>query len=344
MIDYLHTTQLFGNSLYSLLLSLALVVITLIALGILRLPLRRRIRAMQGAEKPALLLIWMDKLLPLIPLIGIWLGFKRLELSSGAERFLDGALTLFLILLLVKTIIMAAERSLQKWAAGQEQRYRPLLTFFRLVVWLLGSIFFLGNLGFDISAVVAGLGVSGIAVAIAAQGILGDLFNYFVILFDKPFELGDFIIFDDKMGSVEKIGIKTTRIRAISGEQLVVANSALTGSKIHNYKRMERRRVVFKVGITYETDRRLLGEIPEMIREIIQGQEHAAFDRSHFASFGDYALIFETVYYVETADYLTYMNIQQGINLALAERFAEKGIEFAYPTQVLHLAGGTKQE
>jgi small-conductance mechanosensitive channel len=339
MIDYLQTTHIIGNSLFSLVVSGSLFLLMLLAMVVLRLPLRGRMKRLQEEDKPLALLLWLDKLLPLLPLIGAWVGFYRLDLPETADTILRGAFTLLLIILMVRTLIFLTEKSLHKWAAGQEVRYRPLLTLFRLTIWLLASIFFLGNLGFDISAVVAGLGVSGIAVAIAAQGILGDLFNYFVILFDRPFEMGDFIIFGDKMGSVEKIGIKTTRIRAISGEQLVVSNSALTGSQIHNYKRMARRRVLFRIGITYETEKAFLREIPGFIREIIDTLEQATFDRSHFASFGDYALIFESVYYVESSDYLTYMNIQEEINLQLSDRFEEKGIEFAYPTQVVHLSG-----
>ena len=166
---------------------------------------------------------------------------------------------------------------------------------------------------------------------------MGDLFNYFVIFFDRPFELGDFIIFDDKLGSIEKIGIKTTRIRALGGEQLVVSNSALVNARLHNYKRMERRRIVFRIGVTYQTPSQQLEEIPRIIRGIIESIDLTQFDRSHFQGYGDFALSFETVYYVLTSDYAVYMDIQQEINLRIYKTFEEREIEFAYPTQTLYL-------
>jgi small-conductance mechanosensitive channel len=195
----------------------------------------------------------------------------------------------------------------------------------------------LDNLGFEIATIVAGLGISGIAVALAAQAILGDLFSYFVIFFDKPFEIGDFIIFDDKKGVIEKIGIKSTKIRSLSGEVVVVSNSNLTNARLHNYKKMERRRVAFTIGVTYQTKAEHLKYIPGKIQEVIEGLELTEFDRCHFNNYGNFSLDFETVYYVLSNDYKIYMDIQQEINLTLYENFAEKGIEFAYPTQTLYL-------
>ncbi|MCZ7615125.1 MAG: mechanosensitive ion channel family protein [Ignavibacteriaceae bacterium] len=171
------------------------------------------------------------------------------------------------------------------------------------------------NLGFDISAVIAGLGIGGIAIALAAQTILGDLFSYFVIFFDRPFEVGDFITVQDKSGTVEYTGIKTTRLRSLSGEQLVFSNHDLTNSRIHNYKKMERRRVVFTLRVIYQTTAEQIESIPKLVREIIESQQDVAFDRGHFASYGDFSLNFEFVYFVLEADYNKYMNIQQAINI-----------------------------
>ena len=196
-------------------------------------------------------------------------------------------------------------------------------------------VFVLDNLGVKISAVVASLGIGGIAVALAAQTILGDLFSYFLILFDKPFEIGDFIIVGDKMGVVEYIGIKTTRIRALGGEQLIISNTDLTNSRVHNFKKMERRRVVFKLGVTYQTSAHNLKMIPQLIKGIIDKQVDATFDRGHFANYGDFSLNYEFVYYVTGPDHTKYMDIQQAINLSIFEAFATEKIEFAYPTQTL---------
>lgn len=207
----------------------------------------------------------------------------------------------------------------------------------RISIWILGTVFLLDNLGFQISTVIATLGIGGVAVALAAQAILKDLFSYFSILFDRPFEPGDFIIIGDFLGTVEHIGVKTTRIRSLSGEQLVFSNSDLTDSRIRNYKRMARRRVVFKIGVTYQTSQEQVQNIPSIVKDIIDSIELAALDRVHFSAFGDFSLVFEIVYYVESSEYNKYMDIQQQINLKLKQEFEARGIEFAYPTQSLFL-------
>jgi small-conductance mechanosensitive channel len=216
----------------------------------------------------------------------------------------------------------------------------------RLILWAIVLLLVLDNLGVDVTALVAGLGVGGIAVALAVQNILGDLFASLSIVLDKPFTIGDFLIIDDYLGSVEHIGLKTTRMRSLSGEQLVFSNADLLKSRIKNYGRMFERRVVFKIGVTYQTPHEKLKIIPDIIRTAIEAQEPVRFDRSHFSTYGDFSLVFETVYYVLKPDYNIYMDIQQAINLQLYARFAEEGIEFAYPTQTLYVehAGGRPRE
>ena len=223
------------------------------------------------------------------------------------------------------------------------RRERCHSTVIKVAVWGLGVTFLLDNLGFKISAVVAGLGIGGIAVALAAQTVLGDLFSYFTIFFDRPFEVGDFIVIDDFLGTVEYIGIKTTRLRSLSGEQLIFSNTDLTSSRLRNYKRMENRRVVFQLGVTYQTKTEQLREIPEIIAHIIKKSDNTVFDRAHFSSYGDFSLNFETVYYVKSRDYNIYMDTQQTINLLIYRQFAEEGIEFAYPTQTLFFDKSTTE-
>lgn len=207
-------------------------------------------------------------------------------------------------------------------------------------VWILGSIFILDNLGVNISALMAGIGIGGVAVAMASQAILGDAFSALCIYLDKPFEIGDFIIIDDSMGAVEHIGIKTTRIRSLSGEQLVFSNTDLTKSRIRNYKRMQMRRIDFKIGVVYGTPIEKVEKIPQMIREIFNHQKDVRLDRVHFQSFGDFSLIYEIVYYVLSADYNIYMDKQQAINLTIMKIFKKEGIEFAFPTQTIYLNKG----
>lgn len=207
----------------------------------------------------------------------------------------------------------------------------------RVAIWAFVLLLALDNLGVNITALVAGLGVGGIAVALAAQNILSDLFASLSIVLDKPFVIGDFLIINEFLGSVEKVGLKTTRLRSLSGEQLIFSNTDLLNSRIRNYGRMYERRVVFSIGVTYQTASDQLREIPSIIRNVIESEELARFDRAHFQKYGDFALIFEAVYYVLSADYAIYMDIQQAINLEIYDRFEQQGIEFAYPTQTVYV-------
>ena len=218
-----------------------------------------------------------------------------------------------------------------------ERSLNGILRVAKIIVWGLAIAFFLDNLGFKISAVIAGLGIGGVAVALAAQAVLGDLFSYFAIIFDRPFEVGDFIIIGEHLGTIEQIGIKTTRIRSLGGEQLIFSNTDLTSSRLRNYKRMGKRRVVFKLGVTYQTSLDKLKVIPGIIEKSIKDVKDTTFDRAHFSSYGDFSLVFEVVYYVLSRDYNKYMDIQQEINFAIKEAFEKQGIEFAYPTQTLYL-------
>ena len=207
----------------------------------------------------------------------------------------------------------------------------------RIALCSLGILFVLSNLGIEITSLIAGLGIGGIAVAFALQGILADLFSSFSIYFDKPFRIGDFIVVGDDMGTVERIGIKTTRIRTLEGEELVIANGELTGARVQNYKRMKERRIAFMLGITYETSAEKVRAVPGLIRAAIEAVENVRFDRAHFASYGDFALNFEVVYHVDSPDYNEYMDRQQTINLNIMDTFAAEGIEFAYPTQTVYV-------
>lgn len=209
----------------------------------------------------------------------------------------------------------------------------------RLLLWSLVLLMVLRNLGIDITGLVAGLGIGGIAVALAAQNILGDLFASLCIVLDKPFAVGDFIDAGGGcLGLVESVGLKTTRLRSLTGEQIVLANTDLLKNPIRNYKRMQERRVVFSLGVTYQTPAEKLSRIPELIKEMVAKVPNTRFDRAHFAQYGDFALLYEVVYYVTSPDYLVFMDTRHEINLAIYSRFAAEGIEFAYPTQTVFVA------
>jgi small-conductance mechanosensitive channel len=205
----------------------------------------------------------------------------------------------------------------------------------RLVLWIIVFLLILDNLGVNITGLVAGLGIGGIAVALAVQNILGDLLASLSIVLDKPFIIGDFIVVDSLAGTVEHIGLKTTRIRSISGEQLIFANNDLLKSRIRNYKRMQERRIVFGFGVTYATPPEKLRLVKKIVEEAISRQENARLDRVHFKEFGESSLNFEVVYFVAKPDFALYMDIQESINLDLSASFAREGIEFAYPTRTL---------
>ncbi len=209
----------------------------------------------------------------------------------------------------------------------------------QLVVWTLVLLLTLDNLGINITALVAGLGVGGIAVALAVQNVLGDLFASLSITLDRPFVIGDFVVVGEYMGSVEQIGVKSTRLRSLGGEQIVLSNADLLSSRVRNYGRMAERRVAFKLGVTYETPHALLLRVPAILRACVEHQPETRFDRSHFANYGDFALEFETVYYVLSADYNRFMDLQQAIYFEIHERFEQEHIEFAYPTQKVWLSG-----
>lgn len=280
--------------------------------------------------------------LPLLYFGAFYLSSRTLTLHPYLHRGLDILgiilLTLYGARLLSAVVIHALQ---EYWLKREENtsRQRTILGLFpviKILIWGAGIVFLLDNLGFEVSAVIAGLGIGGIAVALAAQTVLGDLFSYFAIFFDRPFEIGDFIIIDSYMGTIEKIGIKTTRIRSLGGELLIFSNSDLTSSRMRNYKRMEKRRIVFQLGVTYETPLEKLKEIPTIISNIIKAIDLTVFDRAHFASYGDFSLNFEVVYLIRTNDYNKYMDVQQTINLAIFEEFSSRAIDFAYPTQTLY--------
>jgi small-conductance mechanosensitive channel len=271
-------------------------------------------------------------LLPIFQFSVIYWGLNFLDLSERAERIIEVAASVIItyyVLRLVSSIILTLLESRvrrQEHGAEKIKQLGGLMLVINIIIWIIGIVFLLDNMGKDVTTIITGLGIGGIAIALAAQNILGDLFNYFVIYFDRPFEVGDFIVVDDKMGTVEYLGIKTTRIRCLTGEELVIGNSNLTGSRIHNFKRMLERRVVFTLNIDYRTPPEKLRIIPGLIRQIIESQKTVRFDRSHFATYGDWSLKFETVYLVLNPDYNKYMDIQQEINLQIISRLQENEI------------------
>ncbi|PKN86132.1 MAG: mechanosensitive ion channel protein MscS [Deltaproteobacteria bacterium HGW-Deltaproteobacteria-1] len=207
----------------------------------------------------------------------------------------------------------------------------------QMILWVVVFLLILDNLGVNITGLIAGLGIGGIAVALAVQNVLGDLLASLSIVLDKPFVIGDFVVVDTLSGTVEHIGLKTTRLRSLSGEQLIFSNNDLLKSRIHNYKRMDERRIVFKFGVVYQTTLEKLRLIKEMVTDIIEKQDSARLDRVHFKEYADSSLNYEVVYFVATPDFNVYMDVQESINLEIFRRFQMEGIEFAYPTRTIYV-------
>ncbi|MCF7907168.1 mechanosensitive ion channel family protein [Patescibacteria group bacterium] len=276
-------------------------------------------------------------------LFSLYLGFQFLETSPLVQRIANAVFVLWLVIQLILLLQVLIDRLLKKYFLSQKKEEESKMAIqligqiLKAVLWIVGLLLVLSNLGVNITSLVAGLGIGGVAVALALQNILGDLFSSFSIYFDKPFQVGDYIVVGQQSGIVQKIGLKTTRLMALQGEQIVISNRELTSSRIQNFRKMEERRVAFSLGLVYGTTSDQLKKIPLFIEEIIKRQEMARFDRAHFVSFDDSALSLEVVYYVLSQDYNVYRDLHQKILLAIKDKFAQEKIEMAYPTQTLYL-------
>jgi small-conductance mechanosensitive channel len=336
----------FNNTVQDYLISLGIIVFGMLMLRLFRNLLLQRLKkwsiktetkvddfVIEGVEKFGL---------PVLNLVLMYYSVQYLELSPKIQKLVDTAIVVVVTYFIARIVLRIINASLEGYVRRQEngeekiRQLKGIAIVINIMGWMVAAVFLFDNLGYNVTAIVTGLGIGGIAIALAAQTILGDIFNYFVIFFDRPFEVGDFIVVDDKKGTVEYIGLKTTRVNSLTGEQMVFSNSDLTNSRIHNFKRLQRRRIQFTLGVTYQTTTDQLKKIPALIRSAVETQSLTTFDRSHFSGYGDFSLNFETVYFAETAEYNQHMDIQQQIFLRVFEAFAKEGIEFAYPTQTLY--------
>ncbi|NBD73632.1 mechanosensitive ion channel [Patescibacteria group bacterium] len=286
---------------------------------------------------------------PFYTFLAFWIGLQPLAISGIGENLVNAVLIIWIVYQVVIAVGIFIEdvlfRKLAKDAdPTTESAMRLIARLAKGALWGFGLILLLSNLGVDVTSLVAGVGIGGVAIAFALQGILSDLFASFSIYFDKPFLVGDFIIVGSDLGVVEHIGVKSTRIRALSGEELVISNQELTTARVHNYRDMPERRITFTFGILYETPAEKVKAVPGWVEAIIGGLEETRFDRAHFAKFGESSLDFEVVYYVLTDDYNRYMDLQQEINQQILEKLQAEGVGFAYPTRTLTLASHTLQD
>lgn len=339
-----------GNPAADWLLALVAVAVTAAGLDAVKTILLRRLRASVAADPggslplgAAVAALSATRLAVLV-LIGLYAGASLLALPERTQLFVSRAA---IAAVLVQCAIWG-DHAVRAWLAGARARQTgdpdrvtsstAIAYLARVVLWAVVGLMTLDNLGVNVTTLVASLGVGGIAVALAVQSILGDLFAKLSIVVDKPFVVGDFIIVDTMLGTVEHIGLKTTRVRSLDGEQIVFSNADLLKSRIRNLRRMEARRVAFRIAVTYDTPEPMLRALPELLKAIVLAQPLVRFDRAHLASLAAPAYAFEVVYYVDSADYNVYMDVQQAIYLDIVAMLGEQGIRLALPAQNVHLS------
>jgi small-conductance mechanosensitive channel len=270
------------------------------------------------------------------------LAWRILPTSPESDRVAFVVAKLVLVVLVVRLINRISLRGLHRLAAHQTEAgvasmLRSLSPMVQALVWGVGVVFYLQNIGVQMAAIWALLSAGGIGAGLALKQPVSEFFDYITILLDKPFQSGQFIHIGDVWATVERVGVRSTRLRSVDGEAVVMSNSALTGSVIANYGDMQERRLIYRLGVTYDTDADTLQRIPEMLREVVKSSGDARFDRCHFVEFNASSLDFELVYFVPSSNYARAMDVQQSINLEIVRRFAREGISFAFPSRTLHL-------
>jgi small-conductance mechanosensitive channel len=338
----------FGNTVRVWAIALGIVIVTTVILSVAKRIIVHRLRLLAEKTVTDIDDLIVDLLgrtrLAFLLAIAMYGASHTIHRTQEVAEFIKTAIILILLLqgaiwgngLIVYGIARATKQKMTEDAASATT-LSALGFVGKIMLWAIVLLLALDNLGFDITALVAGLGVTGIAVALAIQNVLGDLFASLSIVLDKPFVIGDAIVVDNLTGTVEHVGLKTTRIRSISGEQIIVSNADLLKSRIRNYKRMQERRAVFTIAVEYGTPPDKLEQVPAMLKEIVESHGHVRFDRAHLLSLGESAIVFEVVYFMLDPDYALFMNTQQSINLSVLRRLAVEGIRFAYPSRTLYV-------
>lgn len=350
-IEQLKSIEFYHNSGYDYFLALAIFVGLIIVLKIFQAFILLKLKNLAKKTKTdfddVMIEIFRKVKPPFYFFVALYFGIKMLVLPN----LLESVISVLFIIAIVYEVIRGLERLvdyfMDKYLARIEKSeeshatsvsmVKTLKLFFRIGLWMVGIIMVLGNLGVNITSLVASLGIGGIAIALALQNILSDIFSSFSIYMDKPFVVGDFIQVDTNRGTVEKIGIKSTRIRTPEGEELIVSNQELTTARVQNFRRMQKRRNQFNLGVVYGISSEKLEKIPGLIKDIVNSVDGAEFDRCNFASYGDSSLNFEVVYFVSSREMRDFMDVNEKVNLEIYKRFEKEKIEFAYPTQTIIL-------
>lgn len=345
----------FGNKLQDWLIALSTLIIVLAVLKLLQAITVRRLSKLAASTDNQIddlfvIMLKQTKFFILI-IVSAYFASYALVLKPSVAAIWEKIIVLALILqggFWAGAGISFTFGNIIKKRSKEDASSKTTITFLgfvtRFVLWIIILLLVLDNLGVNITGLVAGLGIGGIAVALAVQNILGDLLASLSIILDKPFVIGDFIVVDSLAGTIEHIGVKTTRIRSLSGEQIIFSNNDLLKTRIHNYRRMSERRIVFKFGVVYQTSLAKLKVIKIIVKDVIEKTEAARLDRVHFKEYGKSSLNYEVVYYVTSPDYNLYMDVQESINLEIFRRFADEGIVFAYPTRTVFVQNKLNDE
>lgn len=345
---YFSNGELWGNTMQDYVIALGIFLGVLIASKIFQLIIVKRIEKWAKLTKTDI----DDELVKIIDeipgvfyfYIALYIALRFLVVHPMVTKVTNALLIILIFYWATKAASSLIEYLLNKMAIKKGKSPEKTSSYFaitlvaKVILWSVGLLLILSNLGVDITALVASLGIGGIAIALALQNILSDLFSSFSIYFDKPFEIGDYIVIGDHSGTVKKIGLKTTRIQALQGEEIVISNHELTSTRVQNFKKMKKRRINFGFGVTYDTPSAKLKKIPKIIKKIIKDVKLTSFDRAHFKEFADSSLNFEVIYNISSREYSDYMDVQQRINLDIVEAFEKEKIEMAFPTQTIHLS------
>tara|TARA_Y100001968_G_scaffold251151_1_gene236328 strand:- start:1586 stop:2602 length:1017 start_codon:yes stop_codon:yes gene_type:complete len=334
--------EFYKNLIISLLTFSIGCLVSLISPKILKKGLRKITSATQSKTDDYIASILVDTIKPLGFILSFIVGWKVLLIGGIVDKLLMGISKFIFLIYIVRFINRVFLKIIQRWAskindASISEMIRSLSPMVRASVWSIGIIFYLQNMGVQMAAIWALLSAGGIGAGLALKEPVQEFFEYITILLDKPFQSGQFIHIDGIWAKVERVGVRSTRLRSINGEAIIMSNSRLTNGVISNYAEMKQRRLVHKLGVVYETSYEQTKRIPEIIKNIVDKTENAIFDRCHFTEFANSSLNFELVYYIPTSNYILAMSAQQEINLKIMQKFHNENINFAYPTQTIYV-------
>ena len=343
-MQYLKETVFWNNTLFQYLIAIGILIISIVSMRLaLMFLLKTLLKLNVKFQSPFVVDLTKSikrRTKPIIFIVSLAIARIGLTLPKEASGYFGKIVVVFIIVFVTLFICDVITNFTNNYLSKKKDVVISdgIITILKALVWVIGFLTILSNLGVNVNTFITGLGVGGVAVAFAAQSIIADLFNYFVIVFDKPFLKGDFIQIDQDLGTVEYIGIKSTRIRRNSGEQLLISNTNLLSSRIQNYRVLEKRRRYMVIGVEYSTPLEKLKVIPDTIKNIIQGTNNTEFYSARFLEFADSSLNFEVIYHVTIPDYAEFVKIVEEVNYKIVDEFNKLGVGFAFPSRTLYIS------